>query len=461
MERAVRTAIAEHGLFERGDRVVVAVSGGMDSVVLLDLLAGLDALRLGLTVAHLNHQLRGEASDGDERFVKELATRYGLPVATRRVDVSALARERRLSLEEAGREARYAFFADVVRESGARCAALAHHRDDQAETVLMRLLRGAGGTGLAGMRWKSAGGRIVRPLLDVGREEIAAWAVRRGLSWHEDATNADPRFLRNRLRHEVLPLLARLNPSVAEHLAVTARTLAADEELLDHLVDGAFGRLGTTGTDGVTLDAAGVALEARALRMRVYRRAIALAKGDLARIATVHLEAVDRLVISPRPNATLDLPAGVTVYRSYGAVRIAAAPPSPQTDAWELEVPGPGRYPLPGGGTLFVSFSLPPATWTDQPPTVAYLDPVRGAFPWRVRPFRPGDRLTPLGMAGTKKVKDLFIDEKVPLRDRRRLPLLFGATGLLWVCGVRLAEGARITSPHLPVIRAELLDFTP
>lgn len=319
----------------------------------------------------------------------------------------------------------------------------------------MRLIRGAAGSGLAGMRWKSENGRLVRPFLGVSRREIEAYAMEKGLRWRVDRSNADLRFLRNRLRHEIMPLLAGLNPNMAERLAATADALRADEELLETIIADAFARHVTITARGPVLAVSGVAVEQRGVRLRLYRRVILQVKGDLARIGTVHLEAIDRLIGPVPPHAALDLPAGVRVCRSYDEL-LFTRQEAPGAADWELTVPGPGRYPLPSGGELIIALEAPPG-WEGLNPHVAYLDPKAAAFPWQVRPFRQGDRMQPIGMAGHKKVKDVFIDAKVPRRLRDRLPLIFSGGRLVWLSGVRISEIARITERGRPVIRAEYL----
>lgn len=451
--------IGAHSLFVSGDTVVVAVSGGADSVALLDILACLTEFSLNLVVAHLNHSLRGAESDGDETFVRELAARYGLPCEVARADVKELSRRDRLSLEEAGRMARYAFLDEVAARRRAGVIALGHHADDQSETVLMRLLRGAGTTGLAGIAPK-AGGRLVRPLLGVTRSEIEAYLRSRGICYRDDSTNADTNFLRNRVRHELLPYLATFNPSVRDRLVATAEALAADEELLEQVTDAAFARHAAPGSM-VALRVAGLAAEPVGVRMRLYRRAILLAKGDLARIGSRHLRAVDDLTGSARPNASLTLPDGVRVARNYETVSFGLSPERAAAGLHEILLDGPGAYPLPGGGTLLIEEAPVPGGWDGAPPAVACFDAETAPFPWLVRTFRAGDRIMPLGMSGRKKVKDLFIDEKVPLASRRRLPLLFCGERLIWVCTLRVAAQTRVTGRTSRVIRAEILDFTP
>ncbi len=453
----VMKTIREHELFACGDTVVVAVSGGADSVVLLDILAGLEELRLRLVVAHLNHLLRGEESEGDAAFVRELAARYGLPAEIRAVDVQALSRQRQLSLEEAGRIARYGFLAEVAGKYRARCTALAHHVDDQAETVLMRLLRGSGATGLRAMVPKSADGSRVRPLLQVGRREIEAYVVARGLSFRSDSSNSDVNFLRNRIRHELIPNLTGYNPAIAARLADTAAALGADEALLERITDEAMERLAAVAADRVTFAVTELAAEPRGLRMRLFRRALLLVRGDLARISFRHLEAIDGLLVSGRPQRRLSLPGGGSVARSYDILAFTAATSPLPIGPFEMLLDGPGSYPLPGDGVLVVEEAVPPADWTMVTPAEAWFDAGSAHFPWLVRTFRPGDRIVPFGMTGSKKVKELFIDARIPLQERRGIPLVFSSGRLLWVCGMRVAEGARVAAGTTKVIRAAVI----
>jgi tRNA(Ile)-lysidine synthase len=459
MHKTALKTIRVHSLFNVGDTVVVAVSGGADSVALLDILVSLKEFRLNLIVAHLNHSLRGGESDDDETFVSELAARYGLPCEIGRDDVRSLGRQEKLSLEEAGRVARYAFLDQVADRHQANAIAVAHHADDQAETVLMRLLRGAGTAGLAGMTPKSRG-RVIRPLLGVTRSEIEAYLRSRGIAFRSDSSNADPTFLRNRIRHELIPYLATYNPSVRDRLVTMAGVLAADEELLEEVTAAAFVRHGREEKGMAVLDA-GLKSEPLGVRLRLYRHAIQRVKGDLARIGSCHLHDIDKLVYSPRPHGTLALPGGIRVTRSYTTVYFTATPDAPEESMPEMIVAGPGVYSLPGGGELLVEEIDVPPLLHGGSPTVAYFDADAAPFPWLVRTFRPGDRIIPLGMTGHKKVKDIFIDEKVSLEMRRRLPLLISGGRLIWVCIQRVSAETRVSERTERVVRAEILGFTP
>lgn len=455
----VEQFIVEHRLFREGDTVVVAVSGGADSVALLDILVSLADLRLRLVVAHLNHTLRGDESDADEEFVRQRAIHYGLPAEISRVDVKGLSRQKKLSLEEAGRVARYDFLAAVARNYGSAAIGLAHHADDQAETVLLRLLRGAGASGLCAMSPKS-GANLVRPLLAVKRQEIEVYLRERGISYRHDSTNSDREFLRNRVRHELLPYLETYNPAVRERLVATAQALARDEEVLEEETDTAFARCTRGRLDAVAFHLPAIASEPAGIRYRLYRRALLLAKGGLERIAVAHLQAIDRMIRAGRkPHATLSLPDGMMVARSYDTLTFLPVPDGLASTATETEIDGPGVHVLPGGVRLEVGAALPPAPWEGLSPGSACFDADAAPFPWLVRAFMPGDRIVPLGMTGHKKVKDLFIDEKVPRKKRQRLPLIFSGGKLLWVATLRVSAEAAVTGQTRKAVQVRILDM--
>ena len=454
----VHRFVKEKGLLTPGDTVVVGVSGGADSVALLDILSRCTDLGLSLVVAHLNHSLRGTDSDEDEAFVCALARRHGLRLVTKRVDVAARARSERFGLEEAGRLARYAFFDEVASSCNARRIALAHHADDQAETVLMRLLRGSGTTGLAAMAPASADGRHVRPLLAVSRQDIEAYLIDRGLSWRVDQSNDDTSFLRNRIRHELIPALRTYNPAIAGRLAVTAELLREDETVLDQVTADAFVRLSGVDGDTVFLHVPGVRQEKRGLRLRLYRHAIGLLQGSLQRIASCHLFDVDGLLMHDRPQALLNLPDGLVVKRSYDRLFVHRGEGEGDPLPYAITVTGPGVYPLPGGGQLVVELGAHTSREPGPGRPSARFDLHKAPFPWLVRPFLPGDRLAPSGMAGSKKVKKLFIEAKIPTADRRRIPLLFSGATLLWVAGVRTSGAGSVDGATTVVACVEIRD---
>lgn len=451
--RTANATIRRHTLFTPGEKVIIAVSGGIDSMVLLDLLNFQDDYRLDLVVAHLNHLLRGKESDRDEELVRETAARLGLPCVVERVDVRELARSEKRSLEDAGREARHRFLENVVRKQGAECAVLAHHADDQAETVLIRLLRGAGASGLAGMSPRS--GWKVRPFLDATRAEIVEFADSRHIAFREDRSNADQRFLRNRVRHELLPLLATYNPLISRTLGATAAILAADDEVLTGMTEHRFKLLAAICGGEVLFTVAELLHEPDAVRYRLYRRAIQELNGDLLSISYRHLLAIDRLLLHEAPSCSVTLPRFLRAGRVYGSLKFS--PDGASGIGEEVLIDDFGRFPVIGG-TLLISLVTPPFNVVFLPPHHALIDLDEAPFPWTIRTFRDGDRMIPFGMTGSKKLKDLFIDMKLPRQRRREVTVLCSAEGhILSVPGVRRSVLAPVTEVTRQTVLVELV----
>lgn len=325
VERTIRL----QRLFQSGDTLVVAHSGGADSTALLDLLSRLHGYNLHLVVAHLNHCLRGAESDADEEFCRLLAARYSIPFEVRRVDVRNMAAEFRLNLEDAGRRARIEFLDEVSMKYGAAAVLLAHHADDQAETVLMRLLRGSGMTGLSGMAYINARG-YVRPLLDITRDDIELYLRARGVEWREDASNSDTAYLRNRIRHQLLPQLAEYNPDIRATLAATASIIRGDEALLAELTEQAFAASCQIGVKRVDCNIGQLRILNPSLRRRVLRLALMHQAGTLDGVTLCHVDSVGDLIDSSRPNSRLALPHGVAVVESMNGCRLLSrSPPLP------------------------------------------------------------------------------------------------------------------------------------
>lgn len=461
IRKKVLKFIAEHGLLAPGDRVVVAFSGGADSMALLDILASLAAFPLQLVIAHLNHCLRGDESDGDELFARSIAEKYALPLEISRIDIKAAAAQQRLSLEETGRNARRSFFLNVTEKHSAVAVVLGHHRDDQAETVLMRLVRGAAGSGLAGMKPKLPGSVFVRPLLCLSRVDIEGYLRKGLLQWREDSSNSDNKFLRNRIRHELLPLLRSYNPEIADCLNQTAQALAADEELLEDVVAKVCKRVAATSPDEIRLNLDMLLHEPQALRKRLYRRAIFTLQGDLRRISAQHLAAIDRLAIGGKGIGKLSLPSGVIVERKYDSMTLTTILAQNINDNPELAVNSCGSYQLNPELTLVIGkINALPSDWLDSGNDTVFVDSGQFPFPWIVRCFRDGDRFTPFGMKGRKKLKDLFIDKKIPRAVRKTIPILLCRGEIFWVGGVQMAEETRITESSARMLRLRLIPHT-
>jgi len=458
----VRTAILDHDLLPAGTAVVAAVSGGADSVALLHILAGLaPGMGFDLAVAHLDHRLRGERSERDAAFVEALAARLALPFVAGRADVRARARRNGISLEMAAREARYAFLGRVCRETGATHVATGHTADDQAETVLLKLLRGAGMTGLSGMPCKvrRRSVTVVRPLMDVTRSQIVDYLQRRRLAWVEDETNRSPAFLRNRVRHEVLPLLAhRLNPQVREILRRTADVLRADSAWLDELASGILEECvaveGTKGESKPVLDVGRLQRYPLAAQRRVLRHWLQRCGVPVEEVGYAAVLRLESLIRATRGTRSVPLAAGWAVHREYAHLVVARGAES--APAYRLNVPLPGEIVVEPYGlriTAAIDRGVTPRE-RGKPgalPTETLLS--RRAVGRRklvVRSWRPGDRIRLPGVEGRRKLQDVFVDTKTPRRRRSSLPVLECGREIVWLPGYRVAEGWQVHDPAGP-----------
>lgn len=455
IHQKILDAIQQFKLCQPEDCLIVGVSGGADSVALLDLLATLPDFPLQLIIAHLNHCLRGDESDEDEQFVQRLADRYQLPCELRRVAVRQLAQQQRTSLEEAGRTVRYAFFNELRTRHHAVAIAVAHHVDDQAETLLLRLLRGAGTTGLAAMAPVNPAG-IIRPLLGVSRQELRKHLTDRQLTFREDSSNSDQAYLRNRIRHELLPLLQEYNPAIAQRLSATASLLGEDETLLTHCTETAFRQLSRSGTGWNALSLSGLRQQSRPLRLRLYRRAIQDSLGNLQRFELRHYQLLDNLLLEGKTGASLNLPCRLIAMLTADQLLVAPKELLQPAPPCSCTIIGHGRYELDNGLALTVEQAQPPLSWQGLNGTTSYIDATQAPFPWQVRPVAPGDRLELLGSKGSRSIQDILTDLKIPRHLRPCLPLICQDSRSLWLAGIRRSRHALVNPDQQQAIRITL-----
>lgn len=445
----------------QGAHILVAVSGGADSVALLHVLHQMaKRKRWQLTVAHLEHGIRGKRSREDASFVRALARRLKLPCVVGRVDVPGLAQGGGISIEMAARQARYAFLVRTARRVGAGLIATAHTADDQVETLLLKFLRGAGRGGLSGIEaaryapGEPAGDcstapvarcpplRIIRPLLDVTRAEIEAFLLARKVTWREDETNTDTAFLRNRVRHELLPQLERdYNQGIRQTLLRTQDVLVAEDEWMDDL---ARGILTECLAEGSALRCASLASHPLAARRRVIRLWLF---GLGVQEESLNYEAVsrvERLVTCMVGNRAVDLSGGAQVQRHYGTITLAKrGTKAPQEVRARLKIPG--KTSIPDWG-LAVAVKLAKGMITDRGrgpgklPARATLSAAKwaGREIW-IRSWRAGDRMVPFGMTGSRKIQDILVDAKIPRAERQQVPVVECDGEIIWIPGYRIA----------------------
>jgi tRNA(Ile)-lysidine synthase len=441
---------------ERGESWVVAVSGGADSVFLLRALADLaPGLSLKLAVAHLDHGLRAEASRADARFVSALAAGLGLPFRAAELPPGAL-EARGASPEEAAREARHRFLEQVRVELGARRIALAHHADDQAETVLLNFLRGTGPAGLAGMRPLSPDGRLCRPLLGISRAEILAGMRARGWEFREDATNAALDCPRNLVRHRILPFLEReANPALREALGGAAGIFRQWVDLVGGMAEKALHAASREPESAILeLDCPTLLTYPEAVRKFALGKALEGFEGSRG-LTRAHLAALDGLLASNAAGGRrVSLPLHFEAARERDRLVVYRAEPEPPFESLPLPVPGVVR--LPEGWRLEARRVPCPASSPEPRPDRAWIDPgiLEGGL--EVRRRRPGDRFEPWGLGAETKLKDFLIAAHLPRRQRGRLWLLGDSKSVLWVLQLRPSERLRLGANAEEVIEVRL-----
>jgi len=464
IERRVLRYIQAQRLLAPGECVVVGVSGGADSTALLLLLTRL-APRLGIVVhaAYFNHQLRGKVASQQEReTVARLTNALGVPLTIGSGDVRAYAREKRLGIEEAARELRYRFLADAAQEVGALTIAVGHIADDQIETVLLHILRGSGLAGLAGMLprspWPVAAREqhdltLVRPLLELRRAETESYCREKGCRPLEDTTNRSPRYRRNVVRNELLPLLRAHVRGIDASLLRLARAAASERRGLEDAAERALAQSATFEDGAARLSLASLADVPPGLMPHVMRLAASNLLGDARDLGERHLLAMAAAPGKPA-GTELDLPRRLRLRVEYGEIVLTPNEPAAEglpAEGVPLVVPG---VTTAGGWRIEASLSddasLPESAWE------AALDADALVGGLRVRRRRPGDRCHPLGLAGEKKLQDILVDLKVPRRRRDKIPVVEDESGIVWVAGYRIAERAKLTPSTRRALRLSI-----
>lgn len=454
-------------LLEQGDHVLAAVSGGPDSLALLHALGSLriDIGLLGLSAAHFNHGLRGQEADDDAAFVAGFCAARGIPCFVGKADIAQEAAQAHVSVQQAARAARYAFLARTAQECGASTVATAHTQDDQAETVLLHVLRGTGLDGLRGIPARR--GIYVRPLLGVSRAQVEAYCAAHALLPRTDTSNSDTsHYARNRVRHDLLPLLERdYHPGVRSALLRLAQTASADADFLHAHAQAMLGQA----TMAQSVSPAGLTLSRDSLRAlhpallpRVLRAALAQVRGSTENITHHHLAQVSQALLSPAETAwgmTTPAPLCHVIVRTD--TLILAMPGSAATgadSAYSAHLPLGGSAQMPRAGQCVQTELRELSALPSPASSTAVFDAQQVHLPsLHVRSWRPGDRLARRGAAGrTQKVQDIFTNAKVPRHLRAQVPIVADQDGLLWVAGFAASERAQITqaTQHCLVLTA-------
>jgi len=470
--KAVSWTIARYRMLEPYDSVLIGVSGGPDSIALVNVLSGLSQeFNLNLGIAHLNHSLRGNCSDNDALFVSELGHRLDLPCFIDKKDVKIFQEKNKLSLEEAAREVRYKFFEETAKKNGYNKIALGHHADDNAELVLMYLLRGSGPLGLSGIcpvRDK----KYIRPLIHHTRLEIMDFIKTNELSYVTDKTNNDIKYIRNRIRHDLIPVLkAHYNPKISQTLNRLSFIIRDEEKWIEELINPVFNACVLSQKNGqIELCVSELKKIPGPAKRRVIRKAIENVKGSLRRITFTHIENAVRLLQADKESGVLDLPDRIRIKKNWHSLLILKEKNALRSLCFNKALDNiiPYKYTInkPGilhiketGMSLKISILDMPFMEKFDPSgqNQAFFDMNTVDFPLTVRNFIPGDRFTPMGMTGTQKVKKFFINNKIPAKDRAICPILACNDKIIWLAGFRIDDSVKITQSTRKVLKVELL----
>ena len=462
--KKTRSAIVE--LVSPGDRVLVAVSGGIDSLALLYLLEQFSKeLGYELFVAHLNHLARGKESDEDARFVGKEADKLSLPFFIEEIDVAREKPHLKTSFQESARILRYRFLEKILLSIKGNKIAVGHTADDQVETVLMNLLRGAGLRGLAGIPKKR--GHVIRPLLGCTRDELKLFLKKRNLPYRMDSSNNEKKYLRNKIRHDLIPFLRTFNSDISGNLVGLAEIVREDDDWISGKTRELYSQLVTTpnGMRGLCFNISEFQKQPLAMKRRLIREALYQLKGNLRAITALHVRQVLDLFVHAIVGSRLKLPGDVGVSCDYGTVNFSLSeesednlvfPPGRKKKTIRLKVPGVTSL-AEGRVQLHARLIEPPVVFPESvDEKQAYLDFEKTGEFIGARFFQPGDLFVPLGMRGHKKLKSYFIDRKIPREKRPFIPILTNAEDdIIWIYGERISDRFRISEKTQKVLFIE------
>ena len=452
-------AIKEYKLLKPRDNVLIAVSGGADSTALLNLLhSHKDQLGITLHIAHLNHLIRRRDAELDVRYVQDLAQRLAIPVTVESIDVPAFAKKEKMSLEAAARQVRYAFFEKTAKRVGANKIAVGHTADDNVETFLMRLLRGAGLKGLCGIPARR--GKIIRPLIKVWRKQIEEYIGGLKLVPRRDYTNFESRYMRNRVRLKLIPQLKVYNLNIKEIILQTVLLLTDDNEYLEAKAQEALSKALISASDKeIKLDIGKLRGVESPIQRHLARKAIEKVKGNLTNLSYTHVyDIIDNL--DAMEKWELHLPDGVVVLGNRERLVVTREKPKTKEKIsyyYQLAVPGEIEIKELGKKIRASRVDKKEFEKDDNNQQVAFVDGGMLGRNLIVRSRGEGDRFCPLGMKGTKKLQDFFVDEKIAAEARDTVPVVESSGRIIWVAGLRLDERAKITKNTKKAVKLELL----
>jgi tRNA(Ile)-lysidine synthase len=461
MIHKVKKAIQKHGMLRKGERVIVAVSGGPDSVALLKVMTLIsDEYNLTLFTAHLNHGLRREADD-EEQFVRRISREMGIIAESAKVDINSLKKGTGRSIEDIGREVRYRFLSEVAEKHNAHAIALGHTLNDQIETVLMNFLRGSGPEGLKGML-PTRDSLYIRPLLGISRKEILSFIAFHKLPYVTDASNTENIYLRNRIRHSLLPLLKKYNSNLEKSLINMAEIMRLEDDYMKTTVYSVLSEWNIVpGKGEIVISVSALKKCHEAVQHRILKELLRRFTPTGQGIGYAHIKAVMDVCKSDHPSGCLYLPHVIVVRREYDSLILSIGKQGGIYEKqgeifYEASIPG-SVHVVESGKTLRFEFVESHDGIHATGHNAVFMDYDRIVAPVIIRTAQPGDRIQPLGMKGTKKIKSYFIDEKVPLNVRKNTLLLSDRESVIWIAGMRLSERVKITDKTSRILKVEIV----
>lgn len=449
--------IRKYQMILPGEKVIVGVSGGVDSMSLLHILYKLQ-LNGSFTIiaAHIEHGIRGQESLEDAFFVEKFCSVYHIPFFLKRISVIDIAVDKKLSLEHAARLERYSFFNQVLLETKGQKIALAHHMNDQAETVLLHLLRGSGIKGLCGMT-PIRDGKIIRPFLETMKSDILSYCHTEKIPYRMDQTNLQMEYTRNRVRMELIPYIEKyFNPSIVPTLARTAELLREEEDYLNKESLRWFEQLARDTEDGVLVSLSGLSNLHISLRRRCLRLAAEKLTGSMLDLEQKHIDDIMELVESGRTGAVLHLSGNIRVQKGYQDLVFFIG--SPEKTFFCQTIDLHGKTIIPNIGILICSITEDIVDYRNERCRyIQYIDKDRLPALLQIRNRKEGDRIQPLGSSGSKKLKDYFIDRKIDRRSRDSIPLIADEHHVYWVIGYDLGDEIKVTSKTKIILRMEFI----
>ncbi|MCT4508979.1 MAG: tRNA lysidine(34) synthetase TilS [Tepidibacter sp.] len=453
----VRDTIKKYNLVNDGDKIILGVSGGPDSICMLHILNYLkDEFNIKIYAAHLNHKIRGIEAQKDAMYVAKICDIIRVPCFIRAIDVPAYCKEKGVSLEEGARILRYNMFFEIKEKISADKIAIAQNINDQAETVIMRIMRGTGLQGLKGIQYKREDG-IIRPLLDIDREDIEKYCEQNNLAPRIDQTNLEEIYTRNKIRLKLIPyMVENFNPNLKESISRMTNLLKDDSDFIMEESNKSFNDICNKISDNtISLDIDKFINTHKALKNRIIRKCIDFVLGDIKGIEQKHIQDVNNLINSHKNNLRIDLPKGLLVYKKNTSIIFTDEDLVEEKISYDYIIPKSGYIKIKESNTIVESkiLNIDEYQKSKSDKYIKFFDADKIKGNLSIRNRRNGDKIKLLGLGGSKKIKDLFIDLKIPKEERDLIPILSDENGIMWVIGHRMSEDYKIESNTRNVLR--------